>query len=193
MFFTLAGQRIENVVHFTNTSGWGTDEQAALGNAVNVWWNGFMQPLLSQELVYRFSQVTDLRTADGPVIPVVPDAPIPGAIGTNALPNNCALCVAFSSGGRGRSSRGRNYVAGITEADAAASVVEGTKAEAIRLAYDSLRTFVPGEVPGFVWTIVSRTLAGVPRVPPVALPVLSVYLSDTVIDSQRRRLPRRGS
>lgn len=193
IFYTLDGQRLENTLHFLNTGTFSGGEIEGLGSTLLTWVTTDLMPNLSDQLSFRFLQLTDLRTLDGGVVPVVPEAPVPGGTGGNPVPNNCALCVAFSTGGRGRASRGRNYVPGIVETEVDKSIVSEARANAILSSYLNLVDLMPLESQPWVWVLVSRQLGGVQRNPPVTTQIVSAYLSDTVIDSQRRRLPRRGS
>lgn len=193
VFYTLDGQRIENTLHWFRSGTWGATEMGTLGAGLLTWVTTKLMPYLSQNIQFRYVQLTDLRTLDGGSVPVIPAAPVDGGVAADALPNNCAFCVAFSTGGRGRSSRGRNYVPGLDEDSVVGSIVSSGRGDQILNAY--LQLLPDGDSPpaGWTWCLVSRTFNGVQRNPPVTPTIVSAYYSDLVMDSQRRRLPRRGS
>ena len=92
----------------------------------------------------------------------------------------------------GRSFRGRNYVVGVPQ-DQVVDInhVQSSYAAAWIDTYSELLegTFEEGQQ----WVIVSRFEDGSPRETGIASEVLTVTVVDDVIDSQRRRLPGRGS
>lgn len=193
----LHGQKIENTLYFKPVLPEGLGNTVALGNAILVWWASTLAPNLSEDLILRELYMTDLTTAESGTLTVPAPAPAPvGGRTSDSLPGNCALCVSFRTGMRGRSRRGRNYVPGLAELDVADSRVDATRADAIVAAYEALATAIAAED----WThvVVSR-FSGVdaqgnpiPRAAGVTTEVTAYVIVDTVVDSQRRRLPSRG-
>ena len=70
---------------------------------------------LSQDIEFREAYYTDLTSATAPTYTRTSGLPIDGSATNDALPANCALCISHRTNGRGRSSRGRTYIAGIPE------------------------------------------------------------------------------
>jgi hypothetical protein len=193
LFFTLHGQRIENVLSFQSLGTWGDAEMVELGNFLLDWWPATVGLNVSTELQLRYVHLTDLRSPIGPAVDVVPTTTITGSVSNQSLPANNALCVSHRSAFRGRSSRGRTYVPGITEDSTANSVVDSARGEAIRASFDTLRTDAAVVGPGWGFVVVSLRTAGVDRAEGFPFLVQSSILVDLVVDSQRRRLPRRGA
>ena len=193
LFFTLHGQRVENVLHFQSLGEWSTAEMLELGQFLEAWWPTAVGPNVSTELQYRYVHLTDLRSPIGPAIDVVPTTTITGGVSNQSLPANNALCISHRSAFRGRSSRGRTYVAGITEDSTANSTMDATRGEALRAAFDTLRNDAAVVGPGWGFVVVSYRTGNVERAEGFPFLVQSSILVDLVIDSQRRRLPRRGS
>lgn len=188
---TLAGEQIENTLYFRAPAAWSAGSLAALGAGLVTWWTTGPRAVLSDDLVLREVYCVDLSSANGPThtetVVNDPGGPIAG----EALPNNCALCVSFRTANRGRSFRGRNYVAGINEGDVTANLVTQVTADGILQGYQDLITYFSES--GIDWVVVSRYANGQPRATGIATPVTAVTLVDRYIDSQRRRLPGRGA
>jgi hypothetical protein len=112
------------------------------------------------------------------------------------MPGNCSPCISFHTGNRGRSFRGRNYLAGIPVNQVATSTFEETWANNVVDAYLQMKSDLGGA--DFTHVVVSRfsgveLIAGkkhsIPRVAGIATPVDSYSFTDRTIDSQRKRLP----
>jgi hypothetical protein len=191
MRYLWGGQHVENTLYFESSAAMNTTLQAAINTALVAWWTNDLGPNLTDqiELIEVFS--TDLTTATSPVVstPVTPS--LPGGLTGDSAPNNCAFCVSFRTAGRGRSSRGRNYVPALDEGLIQQSILDTTYVSNLVTAYQALQgagLFVAGAE----WVVVSRFSGGAPRVTGLAQPVTAVIAVDAVVDSQRRRLPGRG-
>lgn len=115
-----------------------------------------------------------------------------GLLGAAALPNNVSLAVARKTGNVGRSNRGRVFWPAFTEADVAANEVTSARTLGIVNALNDIQ--VESEATGvFLMGIISRRTGGALRPTGVVLPVRSWTVVDRTVDSQRRRLPRRGA
>lgn len=140
---------------------------------------------------YILNQVSSrvLDVQDGPQFEVS-IADEPGERAGNILPNNCSLAVAFKTGLSGRTNRGRIYWPSFLEGDV---VDQRVTALMIANIVGMLSTYigVSGVAAGWVWSVISRKIidgSGNGR----AVPITSVVTNDDVIDSMRRRLPKRG-
>jgi len=190
--FLMDGQRVENIVYFDL----GTDPAPVLFNELAQelwdWWAAEMRPLLAPQISLQEVFITDLTSATSETYTYVGGSgPIAGTAAGAALPSNVAACISFRTGGRGRSSRGRNYVAGLIEADVTMNTVDPTTAAALVTAYSELLG-APAITDG-VWSVVSRVSGGVPRETALVQPITAAIMTDRTVDSQRRRLPGRGA
>jgi len=184
-------QLIENTLYFEGSAGVSVALANSLGAALVSWWNTNFKPITSNLMALDQVYITDLTADNSFTVPYSTGLPLTGTNATEALPFNCALCISFRTANRGRSGRGRNYVAGLTEAQQAASVVAAATRLSIVTAYQALvgaGTFVPGL--GF--SVVSRFHNGLPRAQCLVQPITNVLAVDDILDSQRRRLPGRG-
>jgi len=112
------------------------------------------------------------------------------------LPNNVAVTVSFRTGLSGRFARGRNYVSGLSEDAVVLNTVDSAVLADIQAGYEALQDVASDNTS--TWVVVSR-FSGVdgdgvpiPRVEGVTTPITAVIIVDSIIDSQRRRLPGRG-
>lgn len=187
----LDSQRIENTLYFQPVGAAPSIiNMGELGAQLVTWWGTYIEPLVSDQLTLVEVYLTNLTTSTSFTVTYVAGLPMAGGISAAVLPNHVAACVSFRTNGRGRASRGRNYIPGLTENN----VVKNT--------------MVPGLVTGLVnaylqlidfdgaydlrWGVLSRYLNGAPRATGFFQPIVGVVMTDDTVDSQRRRLPARG-
>jgi hypothetical protein len=192
MRMTLAGQRIENTLYFQREEGWSEAQIEQLGQDLATWWGAELAPVLVDDLSLTEVYLVDRSSDTGPTVTHTDGLPLVGLQATTPPPNNVAFCISFRSAGRGRSSRGRNYVPGIRGNQITDCVLSSGDANAIRDAYQALPTYLTeSEV---TWVIASQFHNGAPRPSGgLLIPVTTAVYTDRVVDSQRRRLPGRGT
>lgn len=160
----------------------------ALSGAVSVNW----VPLMSgnwrcSEFFLRSMQTINDIQATYPQ----PSGSFTGTHGSPQLPNNVTLCVSLRSNFAGRSARGRLYWQCLSEDQVVSNNVDLAVVNQITSAVLALKVNIAAL--GFVWSVVSFRSGNIVRPGgPVYFPVNDVIVVDTVIDSQRRRLPGRG-
>jgi hypothetical protein len=120
----------------------------------------------------------------------------PGTVvGSNAgaaLPNNVTACVSLRSNFAGRSARGRLYWQALTETQVVGNTIDTSVAGDIVAAVQAIDVAMTGL--GYELSIVSYINNGAPRVGgPVYFFVSDILMTDFTVDSQRRRLPGRGT
>lgn len=187
---SLANQQIENVLYFSKAGGFDGSSLDALGIMLRDWWGGQYAYNLSNQISLREIYIIGLNSATDITHTTVPSGTIAGQNPSPALPNNVAFCVSFRTQYRGRSFRGRNYVAGLPEAGVTLSNVEPNYVQQLVSAYNTLITDAANI--NWEWVVVSRYANKAPRTEGVTSAILSAVAVDSVIDSQRRRLPGRG-
>jgi len=189
--FTLDSQHVENTLYFQRASPWTAPLGVLLGSHLFDWWVTNMAPSLSDDLNLDSVHVTDLTTVSGFAVDFVPSASENGAIGGSSLPNNCAICISFRTEARGRTGRGRNYICGLPQSHVAENTLDTADGIAFVAAYNALPAVAGASAA--TWVVVSRHLDGAPRTTGLTRSIISVLLLDLIIDSQRRRLPGRGT
>lgn len=186
---TLDGQQIENVLYVSSGSGWDDAKVDAIhGSIVDLY--TAIYAVLSTAIQFREAYYTDLTTATSPTYTRTGSLPINGADDAGSLPGNCALCVSHRTNGRGRSARGRTYIAGIPEDLVTGASISSGITNAVTTAFGLWRADIASG--GYAHVIVSRFTGGDERVTALVQPVTVSLVVDNTVDSQRRRLPGRG-
>jgi len=185
------GQIVENTLYYTLGSATpNLADITELLEAVNGIIRAGLLPLMSNAISLLRLVGTLIEVADGLQYISTTGLPEAGASDAESMPNNIAACISLRTGQSGRSFRGRNYVPGLTIENIDGNNLNSSTMSAIAAVYEGLIEPVPASA----WrqTIVSRYTAGAPRTTGIATPVVNALFVDSVVDSQRRRLPGRG-
>jgi hypothetical protein len=191
--YTLFGQQCENRLHINHFGDPGPTELNSYAvNAWN-WWELTYSPFIVDDCTLREVVATDIGVQNGEQVTYAPDTTTTGASIAFPLPNETSYCVSLRSASRGRSARGRWYVAGIpNNLLADANNLTSAAAENYRAALQTYINSVSAGAKAVV--IVSYRTNNAPRPGgPVYFIVTSAVITDTVLDSQRRRKPGVGS
>jgi len=189
--FTLDGQHVENTLYARLEDGWSSGQAITMGGKLFDWWVANMAPSLSDQLSLDSVHGTDLENEEGFSVDFIPEASETGVIGGSSLPNNVAICITILTAARGRSGRGRNYICGIPQTHMAQNTLDTADGIAYVAAYNALPAVFDDLVA--TWVVVSRFTDGLPRDVGLSRTVTGVKLTDLSADSQRRRLPGRGT
>ena len=189
--YAMDGQEVENTLYYEKTTGVSATDLAALVEEVNAFLVDQLVPFLGNtiELIRLVGVLLD--AADSLLYVSTTGLPFAGTASGPAAPNNVALCMSLRTGIRGRSFRGRNYIPGIPRDLITENTVGAGSVTAYEDAYNGLIGL--GGDDGWQQVIVSRFSGGAPRTTGVTTPVTAAFVVDPTVDSQRRRLPGRGS
>lgn len=193
----LADQKIENTLWFLHDGSISSTDLDGLTAGVLDWWTGDIAPLVSGLVTLREIYGTD-QTTDSGAASTQDGGGAPGALGGTTLSNSLAMTVSFRTALRGRSFRGRNYIAGLTTGQMTnANEVDPDVAASFISAYNSLLG-ADALVTGWTWVVVSR-FSGmdvdghpIPRAAGIPTEITRVVVTDLIIDNQRRRGVGRG-
>jgi len=185
---TYFGQDYENVLYFKNGSTIDSAEVEALFDFLE---DDFMADWLvglSDQLQIDEFYATDLTSSTSPTYSRVFSPALEGTeTGAAGQPGSVAACISFRTANRGRGSRGRNYVGGITENNVTGNQIDVGQLNLLVASYELL--LGGGDIPAsWVWSVVSRFLLGSPRVSALVQEILDVLSTDLTVDSQRGRL-----
>lgn len=181
----------ENVLYFEAEGVPDLAEMTALAAALSTWWGANMKGIVATSCSLTNVKVTDLNAANSPGIDYSDNMPIVGTASTPSMPNNVSLAIAKRTVFRGRSYRGRIYSVGLTEGAVDNNAVTSTYRNSVLAAWELTKQFTAaGEV--FNQVVVSRYSSGAPRAEGLTTPIIN-FSTDGIIDSQRRRLPGRGT
>lgn len=157
-----------------------------LVTAMDLWWTNQLSPQISGNCSLVDFKATDLTSVSSPTWSAPPATVPAGTLAGSVLPAQNALVVTMDTALRGRSYRGRNYVAGRVAGDEqTVTTWTAARVAAVRAAYNNL----PGIVSptGWIHNVLSRQNANVRRTTGVATPILS-YTAKVQIATQRGRL-----
>jgi len=189
------GQRTQNVLHYkmTGATDYDAAELTALATAIIAYFNQVsvkgLYPSTWQLIEVR---AIDLSQQFGFAVSVGAGLPITGTRAGAQLPNNCALVLTKRTSLRGRSFRGRIYFGPLVEADVTGNSVSGAVVTSILGNLAGLLDITDAGAVHHYLQIVSRYTNNSERGTALVTQVSSLT-SDGVLDSQRRRLPGRGS
>lgn len=187
------GQVCATVLHYAKASPWTLDHMDELGDGIVAKWGAFMPGRMAPTIAWTGIKMTDLSSQVGPVLNYQGTLPKVGVNGNPSMPNSIALCVTKRTALRGRSYRGRIYHPGLVENDVTGNTVDSTIAGLIANAYENLISInLPVSIDEAIMVVASRKQNGDWLAEGIATPVTHMDVNLTV-DSQRRRLPGRGS
>lgn len=187
------GETCVNTLYFRTTDATAPSAARVAGvtEAVALHWIDVMLGSLPSQYTLLSVEGTSLHTEAAPASLYVPETPPVGELGGDCAPNNVSLAIKFSTGLTGRSSRGRNFWPLFIENELTNNRVDTARAAAIVASYSDFigdGTFYVG----VFWGVLSRYHNNEPRGIGLCTPISAVSLTDTVVDSMRRRLPKRG-
>lgn len=188
--YLLDGQILANVFHIDANEAVDAVVTNAILDIVEDWWTNDLMPSLSQDLQATGLVGRDLTTITGGLVERPLAAPVFGDVASPALPNNVALCISILTDLAGRSYRGRSYMPGLSESQVTLSEVTAEVAGFFAGQYILLVDAL--SLAGYELVVTSFQAAGIPRAAAVSTPVTAVG-ANTTVDSQRRRLPGRGT
>ena len=187
---TWQGQQIMNSLYIQSATAWTVNTVQDQIIALDTWAKAHLLIDASNTLSLNKIIATDLTSQTGISIENAVAGGNSGAEAQTSVPNNVALCVKFVTGTRGRSYRGRWYLAGILASRVVDNRVTLSFAQSVADHFNALKSGAILE--GNTWVVASRITNGAPRTTGIATPVTGVSC-EILIDSQRRRLPGRGS
>lgn len=186
------GQEVKNIINFRADAIIETATIQQLAADVEGWWRTHLRPLQTTALSLRSLTIRDLGILGGPAILHNIASPQAGSASGTAMPNSVTCVVSMRTPFAGKSFRGRIYHLGLITSNVTANTVGSAHLALITAAYAQLLAFAvgPGETP-FKPGVLSYWANGALRAAPVFTEA-TLFTSDGIIDSQRRRLPGRG-
>lgn len=186
----LFGQNVVNTLWFDNEgSPYDATALGLLGSGILGWWINHVAPNLSNNVTIQDITCTAQDTSTSPAV-VTSTALTPGEIAQGALPGSVCIVVKFNTVGRGRSSRGRNFVSGLPEGSVLGNTIDPSDRSAILAGYAQLNAEVSGSG---IHVVVSKQLDGVARTEGFVQPVTGYTIVNDDVDSMRKRLTGRGT
>lgn len=188
--FTMSGQICENVLHFKRLLDYTVPQLSAVCQGIADAWNNNFKSFIPNTITLNHIEAFGLHSesAPGTTFTLAP-LPATGLNATPQLPNNVTLAIKWLTASRGRSFRGRTFHIGLSETAIDGNNVNAPALTALTTAYASWLGV--GLTTGDQMVVVSRFHNNAPRAIGIAT-IVTNFAIDTVVDSQRRRLPGRG-
>lgn len=194
--YSYNGRAAYNVFHvaFTGSPPSGTDMSTLAGNLQTNWVNN-IKPLVNANVTLTATEVADMSSRTGLIVQNVTSA-VGTVPGTQACPNNVALCVSLNVAYRFRGGHARIYLPGMITANITGGTNwSGTYVTSVGAAIVAWRTAINSmTTAGNSYTLVMTSYythdadhKPIYRPVPVNYPVTGVFVHSRV-DSQRRRL-----
>jgi hypothetical protein len=192
LIFNDAGEQCINDLYFSLGATPTAAQLSTLAADLGAWWRNGPANDLSDECTLVQVLATDLGSQFGAQGSF--SSGWPGQITSEQVPNNVSPCISFRTGFRGRSFRGRNYLVGLPSQSVLVNTLDSAWMATMVGYYQQLIDHTAGITESaWDWVVVSRFLDGGPRVTGIFTFVSTVLFTDNIVDSQRRRLPGRGS
>jgi hypothetical protein len=190
MVFDQEGQICENVFHVRGSSPFDYTSLALLAATFKDWHDINLKTIQVTTCALFKILATALDAEDAPSLEYTTGLPVIGTGGSDPLPMNVTVAVKWLTGFRGRSFRGRSYHVGMSRSDTLFSLMNAASIAPFEAAYNALIALIT--VPGQDLVVVSYVHNKLPRVEPLCTPIVGAFVEIT-LDSQRRRLPGRGT
>lgn len=186
----MGGQQIINTFYGHMEGGYAIADVEALATDVDTWVLADWLPNMPSNYEYVRTTVRGLNAAIDLIATANANAG-PGEALPSTLSNNASFSVKRSSGFTGRGARGRVFLPPPTASFMLDdNHVSPAGVSAFHAALVGLDAVISGA--GWIPVMVHRVEAGVPLAVAVVFTVVEWIVVDNVIDSMRRRLPKRG-
>lgn len=194
---SMDGQQVENTLYVSKLTPFEVTDLEELALTVVTWWQEECIPLYPNTIFLSAIKLTSLESETAPVWEEPVNTLNNGTMTGASLPNNNCFTITILTSARGRNNRGRNYITGLVESVVTNNAINGTHITNWLGAYNDLKARI--DLLNRFLVVVSRysgTDANgkpIPREEGIATIVTGFRVFDDIIDSQRRRLPGRGS
>lgn len=184
--FSQGSWEFSNIFHFTKSSFVDADMEA-LAAAIDEWVDQYWLSCIGDGITYLSTDVYDIRTSTGSIITDNTHTG-PGTRSGEELPASLSVVVTLRSAARGRTGRGRKYVAGWIESDLESGLwIQQAQTNAVAYC-----TGIAGAGAGEGWAHVLRStqVDGVAQNPALTRLVTDYESRSSVPGTQRRRMDR---
>lgn len=190
MSYTQEGQTLQNVFYFTKDTPFSAADLASLNSAIVTAWTSHFKPYQPTSLILDTIESTALDTDSGAQVTLAVGETGLGA--AEPMPTGVTVAVKFATGLIGRSQRGRMYWIGLCDNQRLGNQV--TLAFHDNL-LNAVQTFFGdiGIATSMLHAVVSYCTGKAWRITAQVTPVTDYILTDSNLDSQRRRLTGRGA
>lgn len=189
---TKAGQQVCNVFHVKVATAPTMAELEVIAGIFISTWQTYLQNVTASDVSFDAVEATDISVAGGLGVEVTSGLPLVGTSIGGPMPNNVTVATKLTTGMTGRSHRGRSYDIGLTENNITADrqhITAGLIAVFTDYFTNLISALAGNSTPLAVLSLFADKL---PRAAGVLTNITNSSTNAT-LDSQRRRLPERGS
>ena len=191
LVYSWDSQVCENVFHVKVPGEINTDLLDSIQGTFYSWYSVSLAAMQSNTVSFVKFILSDASTQYGISKEYGPGVVNAGLVSNNpSLPNNVSVAMKWNTGLRGRSFRGRTFHVGLTESMVVGNNVTTDTRTYLLSTYAGLLSVLDAQ--GWQLVVASKFQGNAPRTTGLATEILTVT-TDGVVDSQRRRLPGRGS
>lgn len=184
--WTLQGEPIEMVLGFDyGTVGFADAAPLVWGRLDSLWDD--IRGIASPAMVSTDTYMVDLTNQFAGSASFGPFSSPAGSTSGLVKPNNVAFVITHRTAARGKSFRGRSYIAGWTDSTVTGNYLGVAYADGLAASFNSMRTDLA--LDDIKFCVLSRRINGAWRENGVATPVTLSLYRDLALDSQRGRLP----
>lgn len=187
--YLIEGQKIQNSVQFRFEGVLYQESMGPLMDELKPWYLGDLADQMGSNVQLTGIKLTAMGDADGKILEWSPATAEYGHDEGPSGPNNVCLCIRLGTGSRGKSAHGRVYVPGCNQANISGSYFSTLYRDNCVAAWAKLVD--PAHIFAHRLIVASYYHDGQPRTTAQQYYVTD-FSADTVVDSQRRRLPGRG-
>lgn len=191
MTFSQGDEIAQNVYHVETGNSWSVEHLENLAQLFYNWWDEELKALVSTSVALEGIVTRDLTSEFDDEHTSAQAFPLAGTLASPVLPYNVTPVISWRTGLTGRSTRGRTYHVGLSEAQAVGGQLETAAQVALSAAYDDLLSRINADSEPWQLAVLSRVQGGATLAEAIPYGIL-VGIVDFALDSQRRRLPGRG-
>lgn len=176
-------REFQNVLHVQKLTPVTFGDLVTIANEAVDWWDTNYRNVSTIHTALFSVTATDMSVEGGMQYTADVSPPLPGTIASNPEPGNVTATISWRTGRTGRRYRGRTYAVGFSEPNVSDSdtitggLVSAMATAAVDWILRALGASLPPVVASFTYATAEQILSAV---------------IENVVDSQRRRLPRRG-
>lgn len=183
-------RQLVNTLHFAHVGGWDLARMTTLAGDLKTWWNTIYRTAVPAAVALTQVQVR-LLDPSNPLAVDFPVAPsIPGTRAGTSEAANVSLSLSERTGLAGRAHRGRIFMPSVSEIDV--SVTDQATSVLVGLAANAIANLIFGFTTTSAFPCVFHRPGLLPRPLDNLYDLVTSYVVEDLIDSQRRRLPGRG-
>ena len=174
-----------NILHTQTSPGIDAEGLQFIAQEFYEGWVATIMTTLSNACTLQSVAAYSLDSDSAPIAEYVPPEAASGAIEGDPLPLSAACVVTLRTANRGRSGRGRVYLAAFSEADSDGSLLSNARVATVETAFTAFRAALAVQL--IPLCVLSQFTNGAPRATGLLQNVIAHDVRNNTYGSQRRR------